>query len=366
MTTDLFTPVDLGPLALPNRVVMAPMTRTRAEPDGTPSGLMAEYFAQRASAGLIVTDCARVSPTGRGILGGPALHAPEHSAGWRAVTDAVHAEGGRVFAQIWHCGRVSHSVLLGGNVPVSASDRPAEGQIFTGLDYMPFEAPRPMTIAEIADTVADFARAARQAIDAGCDGVELHGAFGYLIDQFLQDGSNKRADGYGGSPSKRLRFLIEVSEAVVAEVGAERVGIKFSPSSLYYGMRDSDPYATFSAAIRAMSQRNLAYVHLMEPSPGDAAAPIREVARTFRPYVTGSTLLIANGGMDREKADRLIADRVADAISFGAPFIANPDLVERLRAGWPLATSDRNVWYGSGPAGYTDFPTYAPAQRVAV
>ena len=358
---DLSSPVRLGALDLPNRVLMAPMTRTRAENDGTPTDLMAAYYRQRAGAGLIVTECTEVSPQSHGIVRAPGIHRAEHVAGWRAVTDAVHEAGGRIALQVWHCGRVSHPALLGGELPVAPSAVAAEGKVYVpGGGWEPFPVPRPLETDEIPAVVADFGRAVMRAQEAGFDGVELHGAFGYLPDQFLQTGTNHRTDRYGGSVENRARFLLEVVEAMAEAWSADRVGVKLSPSNRHYGMADADAAETFGHVARALDGLGVAYLHVMEPSEADleAATPIqlRRPTATLRPLAP-STGLITNGGYDRASAEAALADGTADAVSFGVPFIANPDLPARLRLDpVPLNAPDPSTFYGEGPGGYTDYP----------
>ncbi len=358
----LFEPARLGPIDLPNRAVMAPMTRTRASDDGVPTALMRDYYTQRASAGLIVSECTEISAQGRGIIRAPGLHRPEHVDGWRAVVDAVHAAGGRIFCQLWHCGRASHHGIRDGEPPVAPSAIAAIGEFFLPTGREPFPVPRALETDEIPAIVADFATAARNAKAAGFDGVELHGAFGYLPDQFLQDASNTRTDRYGGGIENRARFMLETIDALIAVWGAEKVGIKLSPSNRFYGMFDSDARATFGYLIGELDKRAIAYIHLMEPNANDLTSgtvQIAHVAETFRPHIR--TTLIANGGFDRAKAEAAIAAGTADLVSFGVPFIANPDLVERMRADAQLNAPDPSTFYGEGPQGYTTYPTLAQA-----
>lgn len=361
-TSPLLSPVRLGPLFLPNRVAMAPMTRTRATEERVPTELMAEYYAQRASAGLIVSECIAVSPDSAGIIRAPGLYTAAQVEGWRKVTGAVHTRGGRIFAQIWHCGRASHASLQpNGAPPVAPTAVAAEGMIFTPEGRQPFSVPRALETSEIAGIVTAFADATARAREAGFDGVELHGAFGYLIDQFLQDGSNRRTDAYGGTVENRARFLFEVVDAMTGAWSADRIGVKLSPSNRFYGMFDSDAAATFGQAIRGLADRRVLYIHLMEPNEGDLATgtvQLGEVTKAFRPQFQGT--IIANGGFDQDRADAFIEAGHADLVSFGRPYVANPDLPERFARGAALNEPDPATFYGEGPAGYTDYPVLAP------
>jgi N-ethylmaleimide reductase len=361
-TANLFTPVRLGPYELRNRVVMAPMTRSRAGEGNVPTPLMAEYYAQRAGAGLIVTEGSQVAPEGVGYPNTPGIHTDAQVDGWRAVTDAVHAQGGRIFLQLWHVGRVSHPGMQpGGALPLGPSAIGIEGEmLYTAAGPVPFVTPRALGTEEIAGVVEQFAEGARRAYRAGFDGVELHGANGYLIDQFLRDGSNHRTDRYGGTAENRARFLSEVTAAVVDVWGGERVGVRVSPVGAYNGMRDSDPVATFSVAANALNRFGLAYLHVVEPvgapASGDRVTPVLKAV--FRGP------LIANGGYGAETGNRAIAGRQADLVSFGASFLANPDLPERLRAGAPLNEPDVATFYGGDARGYTDYPVLETAHAA--
>lgn len=353
--TNLFSPVKLGPYTLPNRMVMAPMTRLRAI-GSTPNSLMATYYAQRATAGLIVTECTMVSPLSLGYMNCPGIYSLEQVAGWRLVTDAVHERGGRIFLQLWHCGRVSHPSLLGGELPVAPSAIAAVGKLHTPIGKVAMETPRALETHEIPEIVEQFRVCAENALAAGFDGVEFHGAFGYLIDQFLQDGSNQRTDEYGGSIENRVRFLLEVVQAVTSVWGANRVGIKLSPSNTYYGMYDSNPKATFGYAIDALNRFNLAYLHLMEPNETDLANRdlLNPVTPYFRPIFKGT--LITNGGYDYPKGDSILNSGDADLVSFGRLFLANPDLPKRFELNAELNTPDPKSFYAPDEKGYTDYP----------
>lgn len=349
----LFTPIEIGDLSLPNRVVMAPMTRNRADAEDAPHDLNVEYYRQRASAGLIITEGSQVSPQGKGYPRTPGIHSERQLAGWRRVTDAVHDAGGRIFLQLWHVGRASHPSLQPGNaLPVAPSAIAPEGETFTGEGMHPFVVPHALSTAEIPGVVAQFRHGAEQARKAGFDGVELHGANGYLIDQFLRDGTNQRSDAYGGSVENRARFLREVVEAVVAVWGAARVGVRLSPTGSFNSMSDRDPAATFGHAAELLGRYGLAYLHVVEDASGFGWTELKR--RFGGPY-------IANGGYDRARADAVLAAGRADLISFGAPYIANPDLVERLRHTAPLTEADRSTFYGGDHRGYIDYQPFAQA-----
>lgn len=357
--TDLFSPVQVGPYTLPNRIVMAPMTRLRAV-DSIPTELMAEYYAQRASAGLIITECTMVSPMSHGYMNCPGIYSDAQLAGWRKVTQAVHAQGGKIFLQLWHSGRIAHPALLNGELPVAPSAIAATGTLHTPVGKVSLETPRALETDEIPPIVEQFRQGAVNAIAAGFDGIELHGAFGYLIDQFLQDGANQRTDRYGGSIENRARFLLEVVTAVSQAAGSERVGIKLSPSNTFYGIQDSDPQATFGYVIQRLSQLGLAYIHLMEPSEQDLdnGDVIESVISIFHALYDG--LIITNGGYNRTSGDAILASEKADLVSFGKPFIANPDLPQRFAADSELNEPDVSTFYGTDDAhlekGYTDYP----------
>ncbi|BBF91973.1 alkene reductase [Blastochloris tepida] len=348
----LLSPVKLGALSLPNRVVMAPLTRSRAIEGDVPSPLAVEYYCQRAEAGLIISEASQVSAQAKGYPRTPGIFTEAQIAGWRAITDAVHARGGRIFLQLWHTGRLSHpSTQPDGGQPVAPSAIRAEGQTFTATGLQPFVTPRALATAEIPGVVADFAAGAANAKRAGFDGVEIHAANGYLIDQFLRDGTNQRDDQYGGSVENRARFLKEVVEAVIGVWGADRVGVRLSPMFDNYGMRDSDPAATFGHAAEMLGRFGLAYLHGMQGGPAgfDFGA--------FRRRFAGS--YIANSGYDAAKAEAAIAAGDADLVAFGVLFIANPDLVERFRRGASLNAPDPSTFFQGEARGYTDYPTLA-------
>jgi N-ethylmaleimide reductase len=345
----LFAMFRLGPIELSNRIVMAPMSRNRADPDGAPHGLTARYYQQRASAGLIVTEAAPVSPQGRTTPDMPGIYGERQMAGWKDVTRAVHGAGGKIFLQLWHAGRISHpSLQPNGALPVAPSAIAAAGAFATGVGALPYVAPRALSEDEVREVVGAFAGAARNARGAGFDGVELHAGNGYLIDQFLRDGSNQRTDSYGGSPRDRARFLLEIVSAVSAAWSADRIGVRLSPASSVNSMSDSDPQRSFDDVIDALGDWPLAFIHV------DESANTPFDWRRFRSRYRG--VYIANRGYDRERAIAAIASGHADLVSFGALYIANPDLVQRFRSGGPLNVPDRSTFYGGDHRGYTDYP----------
>jgi N-ethylmaleimide reductase len=352
----LLSPVALGLLELPNRVVMAPMTRNRAGPGNVPGPLNVTYYAQRASAGLIVSEATQISPQGVGYPLTPGIHSAEQVAGWRLVTDAVHYAGGRIFLQLWHVGRISHPSLQPDNAaPVAPSAITPAGQAWTLDGMKPYVTPRALETAEITGIVEDYRRGAANAREAGFDGVELHGANGYLIDQFLRDGTNKRTDHYGGSALNRSRFLIEATEALVSVWGADRVGVRLSPTNPYNDIADSNPAETFGVAVGELNRFGLCYLHVVEPGSSDPiAAGAAPGIRFFRKHWRGR--LIANKGYDLERANAVLRDGSADLVAFAALFLANPDLPDRLCRGGPFNPPDRKTFYGGGAAGYTDYP----------
>lgn len=357
--SDLFSPVRLGDIPLANRVVMAPLTRSRAVAGQVPTPLAVDYYRQRATAGLIITEASQVSQQGQGYPDTPGIFTPEQVEGWKPVVEAVHGAGGRIVIQLWHVGRVSHPVFQpGGALPVAPSAIAANGSVYTHEGMKEYPVPRALETAEIPGIVAQYAHAASLAKEAGFDGVEVHAANGYLIDQFLRDGTNKRTDRYGGSVENRARFLLEVVEAVTGVLGGSRVGVRFSPTNAFNDIADSDPVGTFRTATEQLNRFGLAYLHVVEPvAPGhpmgipDGVPP---VAAELRRAFTGPVIL--NGGYDAASAAAAVAEGRADAISFGLPYISNPDLVRRLQLGAPLAPADRATFYGGGAKGYTDYP----------
>jgi N-ethylmaleimide reductase len=356
----LFTPYQLGDLTLPNRIVMAPLTRNRALPDGdVPHALNAEYYRQRASAGLIISEGTQVSPEGKGYAWTPGIYNAAQVAGWRLTTDAVHAAGGRIFAQLWHVGRISHTSLLpNGQAPVAPSAVTPKARTFDGKGFVETSPPRALEISELPRLVEDFRLAALNAKAAGFDGVELHSANGYLIDQFLRDGSNKRTDAYGGSIENRTRLLGEVLAALVSVFPAQRVGVRFSPFSSFSDAFDSDPVATFSHAIRVADSFNLGYLHMIEGETGGARSmPAGASFAGLRALFRGAYM--GNNGYDRDLALRAVETGQADLVAFGRPFISNPDLVARLQRNAPLSNSNQETFYGGGAEGYTDYPAFS-------
>jgi N-ethylmaleimide reductase len=353
---DLYEPYHLGDLPLNNRMVMSPMTRSRAVEGNVPNPLAPAYYVQRASAGLILTEATQVSPQGVGYIRTPGLHSPEQVAGWRKVTDAVHRVGGTIFAQLWHVGRVSHPDFHDGALPVAPSAIAAEGEAFTTKGKTRLVAPRALEHSEIPGIVAQFRAAAENAKAAGFDGVELHGANGYLLDQFLRDGANRRTDEYGGSVQNRARFPLEVTEAVIDVWGPARVGYKVSPYFAGYSMSDSNPIETFSYFSHELNRLGLVYLHVTEPIAGPMAVPSNRVRATpiLRRIFEGA--LIVNGGYDARSGNAAIARGESDLVAFGVPFLANPDLPIRYRKNASLNTPDPTTFYAGDEKGYIDYP----------
>lgn len=354
----LFDPIHLGDIHLPNRIVMAPLTRDRATP-GTdaPHALNAEYYRQRASAGLLIAEATQISPEGKGYAWTPGIYSDAQVEGWKQVVSAVHGAGGRIVLQLWHVGRVSHTSLQpGGAAPVSASNLRAENTktfIENPPSFVDASTPRALDLADIARVVEDYRRAAVNAKAAGFDGIELHAANGYLLQQFLSDATNKRTDEYGGTVANRARLILEVLEAIVGVWGGSRVGIRLSPWTKFGEAVDSDPENTFGYVIRSLNRFGLAYLHLVEGDTGGKRAGDAEIA-AMRGLFEGPYM--ANNGYDGALAEARVAAGQADAVAFGRPFIANPDLVERLRTHAPLNENNQATWYGGGAEGYTDYP----------
>lgn len=358
--TGLFDSYRLGALTLPNRIVMAPLTRNRAGAGNVPTALMAEYYAQRASAGLIVAEATQVVPEGQGYQDTPGIHSAAQIAGWKQVTEAVHARAGRIFLQLWHVGRVSHvSLQPGGQAPVAPSAIRAKTKTFVGGTFTDVSEPRALRLDEIPAIVEGYRKGAANAIAAGFDGVEIHGANGYLLDQFLRDGINQRTDAYGGSIENRARLLLEVTEAIVKEIGAECTGIRISPVTPANDAVDSNPQPLFNYVVEQLDRLGLVYIHVIEGATGGPRDNLPFDYGALRSRYRGAW--IANNGYDRAMAENTVASGRADLIAFGRPFISNPDLVERLRRESPLAQLNRATLYGGGAEGYTDYPALPAA-----
>lgn len=362
--TSLFTPFQLGKLTLRNRIVMAPLTRSRALASDVPTPLAAEYYAQRAGAGLIIAEATQISPQGKGYAFTPGIYNQEQVQAWKKITAAVHEQGGHIFLQLWHVGRVSHPSLQPGNaLPVAPSAIGIEGNAFTETGLQPFVTPRALETAELPGIVQDYKRAAELAIEAGFDGVEVHAANGYLLQQFLSDGSNLRQDAYGGSIENRSRLLLEVMDAVTAAIGAQRVGIRLSPLSPFNGVKDSHPQNTYLYVVQQLNRYKLAYLHVVEGATGGP----REVEGGFDLQILRRAfdgVYMANNGYDKTLAQGKLDHSEADLIAFGRPFIANPDLVTRLQHDLPLAQFDPARLYGGGAEGYTDYAPWQAAPSV--
>lgn len=351
----LFEPYKLGAVTLTNRAVMAPLTRNRALAGFVPNPLAIEYYSQRASAGLLITEASQVSQQGQGYQDTPGIYTKEQVAGWRKVTDSVHERGGHIYIQLWHVGRISHTSLqVNGGAPVAPSAIPAKTKTFVGGAFADVSEPRALDLSEIPGIIDSFKRASANAIEAGFDGVEIHGANGYLLDQFAKDGTNKRTDAYGGSIENRARLMIEVSKAVAAEAGADRTGIRISPVTPANDVSDSNPQPLFDHIVDQLNALKLVYIHVIEGATGGP----RDIAQFdyagLRKRFSGT--YIANNGYDFKLATEVLEQNKADLIAFGKQFISNPDLVERLKLGAPLNPFDKSTFYGGGAKGYTDYP----------
>ena len=370
MTERLFTPVTVGKYTLTHRIAMAPLTRSRAgQPGNVPTPMNVEYYRQRASAALIVTEATQISQQGQGYAWTPGIHSEAQIAGWRAVSDAVHAEGGHIFLQLWHVGRISHPVFQpDGALPVAPSALPVPGKTFIVDEqgqgvWGEIPVPRELDVDGIREIVDDFRQAARNAMTAGMDGVEIHAGNGYLLDQFINSNSNHRDDAYGGTIENRARLLFEVVDAVAAEVGAQHVGVRLTPMGRFMGMGDVTPEATFGYIARKLGTLGLAYLHLVEPAmvgivEDDAHDPRWDaIIRQMRDEYNG--VLILAGGYDAQSAERALSEGRADLIAFGRPFIANPDLPKRLKQGHPLNVADSTRFFGGDAKGYIDYPAFA-------
>jgi N-ethylmaleimide reductase len=362
--TKLFEPYKLGPLTLPNRLVMAPLTRNRALAGLVPNPLAVEYYGQRASAGLLVSEATQVSQQGQGYQDTPGIYSKEQVAGWRKVTDRVHGRGGRIFLQLWHVGRISHVSLQENNqAPVAPSAIRAKGKTFVGGTFADVSEPRALALEEIPGIIESFRKGAANALAAGFDGVEVHGANGYLLEQFAKDGTNKRTDAYGGGIENRAKLMLDVAKVVAAEAGSERTGIRISPVTPANDISDSNPQPLYDYIVDQLSALKLVYIHVVEGATGGP--------RDIAPFDFGSLrkrfagAYIANNGYDFELANKVLSANEADLIAFGKPFISNPDLVERLKRGAPLNEWDKATFYGGGAKGYTDYPALGDSLQAA-
>lgn len=360
--TGLFDPYRMGQFTLANRIVMAPLTRNRAGAGNAPTALTAEYYAQRAGAGLIVAEATQVCPEGQGYQDTPGIHSEAQVAAWKQVTDAVHARGGKIFLQLWHVGRISHvSLQPNGQAPVAPSAIRANSKTFVNGTFTEVSEPRALRLDELPGIVEAYRKGAANAIKAGFDGVEIHGANGYLLDQFLRDGTNKRTDEYGGSIENRARLMLEVTAAIVAEIGPERTGIRLSPVTPANDASDSNPQPVFNYVVEQLDKLDLVYIHVIEGATGGdrnfgAGFDYEALRKRFR------NTWIVNNGYTLETARQVLAEKRADLVAFGRPFISNPDLVERLRRNAPLSPLDRATLYGGGAKGYTDYPVLEAAE----
>lgn len=361
MSDKIFAPIKLGAIEAKNRIVMAPLTRSRAVEGEVPSELAITYYKQRAGAGLIVSEGTQIRPDGQGYVSTPGIHSPAQLEGWKKVTNAVHEAGGKIVAQIWHVGRVSHPSITGGLHPVapSAIEAPTTKAFTPAGTLEAVPVPRALGLDEIKKVVEDFGTAAKNARSAGFDGVEIHGANGYLIDQFLRDGANKRTDEYGGSIENRVRFMTEVVDASIAAIGADRVGIRLSPVTPANDLWDSDPQPLFDRAVSELAKRNIAFLHMVEGATGGPRDIVPDFDFEKLKKLFGG-VYIANNGFDGPMARAAIESGAADMVAFGKWFISNPDLVERLRRGAPFAEPDKSTFYGGGAKGYIDYPALYP------
>jgi len=356
-TPDLFSSLQLGPLELPNRIFMAPLTRCRASQGHVPNDLNAEYYEQRASAGLIISEATSVSPRGYGYPNTPGIHTEAQVGGWKKITNAVHAKGGHMYLQLWHVGRISHPAYQeDGTLPVAPSAVKPKGQVFTGTAMEDYVTPRALEKGEIPGIIEEYIHGAKLAKEAGFDGVEIHNANGYLLDQFLRDGTNQRGDSYGGSVQNRARLTLEITEAVCSVWGADRVGIRFSPAGVFNDMHDSNPLETFGHVLEELNRFGLAYAHITQVTAQDIAHGAVEGVgpKELKPY--WKSQVVSAGGFTFESGNKALAEGWADAIAFGVPFIANPDLPERFRKNAPLNKPDEASFYGGTEKGYTDYP----------
>jgi len=353
---DLFSPIKIGNYLLRNRIFMAPMTRCRSIHENVPNEMMTHYYLQRASAGLIITEGTQISTRGIGYPNTPGIHTSDQVEGWKHVTDAVHKQGGRIFLQLWHVGRISHPAFHNGELPFAPSAIKPAGSIYTPEGMKEFVAPHPLSIDEIKTVVEQYVQGAKNAIKAGFDGVEIHGANGYLIDQFLRDGTNQREDMYGGSIENRGRFLFEIVEGICSAVGSDKTGVRLSPSGTFNDMKDSDPGKHFSYICDKLNGYGLAYLHIIDALEGDIrhGANVVDLSLLREAY---KGVLIANGGYTKERGNKAIQSGLADAVAFGALFLANPDLPARFEANAQLNVPDNSTFYTQDENGYTDYPT---------
>lgn len=361
----ILDPIKLGPYELKNRVFLAPMTRNRANQAAEIQPITAEYYRQRATAGLIITEATQISQQGQGYPFTPGIYTDAHVAAWKQVTDAVHAAGSRIFLQLWHVGRVSHSSFQPGNaLPVAPSAIGIPGQLYTYGGQKDYETPRALETNEIPGIIEQFVHGAKQALAAGFDGVEVHGANGYLLDQFLRDGSNKRTDNYGGSLENRARLLLEVTEAVIKVWGKERVGVRLSPANRFNGMSDSNPLETGRYVAEQLGKLGIAYLHVIDPASAEhmmGNPDSTNLSATYRPAFGSNGVYIINGGYDHTSGNAALAEGRADAVAYGIPFLANPDLPARFAASAELNAPDFNTFYQGGEKGYTDYPVLKAA-----
>ena len=353
MTVDLFSPITLGSISMNNRMVMAPLTRNRAGDNGVPNDLNVTYYAQRATAGLIITEATPISAMAHGYPHLPGIYTDAQVAGWKKIVDAVHTKGGKMILQLWHVGRISHPSLLNGALPVAPSAIKSAGQAFTYQGLVDYVEPRALDANELPALVQDYVHATKCSMAAGFDGVEIHAANGYLLDQFLRDGSNMRNDNYGGSVVNRTRLLLEVTQAVVNVAGSDKVGVRLSPANPFNDMRDRNPQALFNYVAEQLNQFNLAYLHVVEGGIGDGKVQTFDFIALRKQF---NNAYMANMGYDKARGNAAIASGFADCVAYGVPFLANPDLVARYQADASLNVADENTFYGGGAQGYTDYP----------
>ena len=354
---NLFESVQLGPLVLANRIFMAPLTRNRADADGVPGELAATYYSQRASAGLIVTEATQISSMSKGYINTPGIHSPEQVRGWIRVTEAVHKSGGRIFLQLWHVGRISHTSLLPNNAqPVAPSAIRANSQTLIATGLAPVSEPVALTASGIKETLKDYRRAAANAKEAGFDGVEIHAANGYLIDQFLKTGSNRRTDEYGGVASNRARFLTEVVERALEVWDSAHVGVRISPTGGFNDMTDDNPHETFSITVARLNSYGLGYLHVVETAQNSKGSSEEDFAMSAHLRTLWKCLYVVNGGYDGPRGEEALRTGHADAVAYGRAFLANPDLPMRLQLRAALNEPDPKTFYGGGAAGYTSYP----------